>query len=183
MVTGNRFEMPLAFMGQYRDKETGYVNNGFRVYDPSTGRYFQSDPIGLAGGINTYAYVEGNPLSDTDPLGLSKVHGNWCGGDWTGAKRHPYLPAPSGYYSSPTDYTDAACERHDKCFATCRELNKCDKSGRKACMVSCNQDLASAQRFSSSSGTSLAKSISIWGAMHLPPDAEKDDPSCNSCER
>ncbi len=60
----------LRLPGQEFDIETGLYHNGFRDYVPGWGRYLESDPIGLGGGLNTYAYVEGNPLRLADPMGL-----------------------------------------------------------------------------------------------------------------
>jgi RHS repeat-associated protein len=66
-------ELNLRFPGQYADDETGQFYNYFRSYDPRTGRYIQADPIGLAGGLNRFAYVAGRPLDRADPRGLRMV--------------------------------------------------------------------------------------------------------------
>lgn len=74
------FTFNLRFAGQYRDSESGWYYNVHRYYDPSIGRYLESDPIGLGGGISTYSYVGAAPLTAVDPLGLEGV-GPWNNGE------------------------------------------------------------------------------------------------------
>lgn len=77
--TTTAFTMPLRMAGQYYDSEVGISNNYFRDYDPSTGRYVESDPIGLGGGNNTYGYVRAKPLQFFDSKGLVEWSGSMGG--------------------------------------------------------------------------------------------------------
>ncbi len=65
------FTCNLRLPGQYFDKETNTHYNYFRITDPSTGRYVESDPVGLEGGINSYLFAEGNPIAYLDSFGLA----------------------------------------------------------------------------------------------------------------
>ena len=81
------------------DSDTGLHYNFFRDYDPQTGRYVQADPIGLAGGINLYAYVNGNPVTLVDPTGEAGIPGAVYGAIAGGV---------SGYISSGGSWRGAA---------------------------------------------------------------------------
>lgn len=114
------FVYNLRLPGQYYDKETELHYNYFRDYNPKTGRYVQSDPIGLTGGLNTYGYSGVNPVVNIDPLGLLKVNiWNYRGSAdawghasitldngtyiswWPGAKRSYALPGLPIYSAPP----------------------------------------------------------------------------------
>lgn len=98
------FKYALRFPGQYYDAETGTHYNYHRDYDSAVGRYAQSDPIGIWGGLNTYAYVANNPLLYFDPTG-ENIHGNWCG------------PGGGGPIQ---DAVDQCCKDHDECYDNCK---------------------------------------------------------------
>ena len=95
-----------VFPGQYYDQETGLHYNYFRYYDPSTGRYITSDPIGLRGGLNPFSYVNGNPMRYVDLRGLDNVG---CDG----------IPD-----SLETPCRLECCAIHDQCY----DINNCSAS-------------------------------------------------------
>ena len=83
--------------GQYYDAETGTHYNYRRDYDPTIGRYVESDPIGLKGGVNTYAYVLSNPLRWFDAKGLQVE---------APPRKPPVRPPDSGWRDGPCDLVD-----------------------------------------------------------------------------
>ena len=68
------------------------------------------------------------------------MHGQWCGGDWTGGNKEQYSPDHDipGYYSDPEDPLDGACKVHDKCYYKCRDKFPCDKKARGQCFLVCD---------------------------------------------
>ena len=70
VVSNKHFTLNLRYPGQYYDAETDTHYNYLRNYNPAQGRFSSSDPAGLRGGNNLYAYAGNNPLRYVDHLGL-----------------------------------------------------------------------------------------------------------------
>ncbi len=136
---GQRFEFNLRFPGQYFDQETNLHYNYFRDYDPSIGRYIQSDPIGLDGGINTYLYAF-DPLTQIDPLGLMGFGGGGsAGGQSKGVPKRSSVCGTGGMLRGPEFEFREACIEHDQCFDTCgRSKSECDDAFCRKAKASCS---------------------------------------------
>jgi len=96
---GAAYTLNLRFSGQYYNAETGFNYNGVRDYEPGTGRYGESDPIGLDGGITTYGYAGLNPLAWTDPSGFAQTAPNPMPEPPPGLRPPPNIgpvPSPGG---------------------------------------------------------------------------------------
>ena len=162
---GEENDNPLKYTGR-EDDGTGVYYYRARYYDPELKRFVSVDPIGLAGGVNVYAYVGNNPLDQIDPHGLAPL----CPPSQRGVPMKNYeneYPkyidckpyADSGYRRDPgpfgqicgaegsaaaywiPDITPGACARHDKCYDDCAKRCAGDK-----CKQQCDFDLMTVGR-------------------------------------
>ncbi len=84
---GAPFDLALRFPGQQATDASGFFYNFHRDYEASTGRYSQSDPVGLAAAIDTYAYVDSSPVNFVDPMGLMEVRNYASRADGNGVEQ------------------------------------------------------------------------------------------------
>jgi RHS repeat-associated protein len=131
----------FQFSSREFDTETNLYYYRARYYDQSLGRFLSEDPTGFSNETyNLYDYVSGDPVDFTDPSGNKKIHGNWCGPNWTGGQTETYIPSldRDGHYKDPRDFVDKVCSHHDKCYSKCRDKHPCSPIGRQACERKCD---------------------------------------------
>lgn len=148
------FDLPLRFAGQRYDAETGLHYNYYRDYDASIGRYIESDPIGLRARLNTYAYVDGNPLAFVDPFGLKAMCYDGVGIRCHSDQVSPTDKLPAPLPKDPRDVPQKNKPDRDFCSKTQATLENCqqcclrisqrfrDAHFPSPCNVSCNDKFA-----------------------------------------
>ncbi|MBA3485712.1 MAG: RHS repeat-associated core domain-containing protein, partial [Lysobacter sp.] len=137
----SEFVFNVRFPGQRYDAASGLNQNGFRDYEAATGRYPQSDPIGLNGGLATFAYALSNPLLYSDPLGLAPATtapGTWFPDPAPRPWNIPWdraapicraLSAPLLFISLMTHSADAgSCSTVVNKPSECNDDDRCEKA-------------------------------------------------------
>jgi RHS repeat-associated protein len=181
---------PFQFTAREFDPETGIYEYRARYYQPNLGRFLSEDPAGFSGGTDFYDYVQGDPIDFDDPSGLikMKIHGYWCGPNWTGGLWEQYHPEDDDLYIDPIDHVDLPCKHHDICYYKCRKDYPCNKPGRRHCMRRCDyrllHEVASYPKnvynpFSYIVGLAIA--VDIWppAGKNGGPDTDPDWPGHN----
>jgi RHS repeat-associated protein len=114
-ITGEASDNPFQYTGRENDG-TGLYYYRARYYDPQMQRFISADPIGLAGGVNLYAYVGNNPVNRIDPSGLAAIIPGWNGNYKPGfTKQTPGCDQPFSFLN-PNACAKKCCDEHDDCY-------------------------------------------------------------------
>lgn len=136
-MTGVSTTNSYQYTGRENDEEIYYYRN--RYFNTALHRFISEDPIGLAGGMNAFLYVNASPINYVDPYGLDATdwnntsggrsrldgptNGNWGGKCWSGGQYSCGKNKPGD--KPPTDSGDQCYKRHDECYVRCGKDKKC----------------------------------------------------------
>ena len=102
-------------------------------------------------------------MSCTDPTGLLKLHGNWCGPAFSGGFSKPYDKLDDAEKKAvlpPVDKLDSCCQTHDIAYTACRKVNPCDAKARQQCLEAADRTLSSG---SAKAGSSYGANLLLFG--------------------